>query len=137
MKSKGTNAVTNLIIGALCVVFVVLVWLTWRDFRSAGNQFIWSEDSLVGYIQQENYAGMLRSAYNNEMRGVASTDTMKECYAVAYYYEAAALYKAYAETGKTEEAEEQKRIMEEQETLMGELTFLAEEIREELGITEE
>jgi len=136
MKSKGKNAVTNLIIVALCVVFVVLVWLTWRDFRNAGSQFIWSEDSLVYYIQRGNYAGMLRSAYNNEMRGIKSTDTMKECYAAAYYYEAAALYKAYAETGKTEEAEAQRRIMEEQETRMGELTFLAEEIREELGLAE-
>lgn len=137
MKSKGTYAVTNLIMGALCVIFVILVWLTWRDFRNAENQFIWSEDSLVSYIQRENYAGMLRSAYNNEMKEAASTDTMKECYAVAFYYEAAALYKTYEETGRYEEAEKQKAVMTEQEELMGELAFLAEEIKEELGIAEE
>lgn len=134
MKNKGINAITNVIIGIMCAVFVILVWMTWREFKYARSNYIWSEDNLLGYIHSEDYTDMLRSAYNNEMRGIASTDTMKECYAVAYYYEAAALYKAYAETGKTEEAKKYGRMMEEQEALMGELTFAAEEIREELGI---
>jgi len=137
MKNKGINVITNFIIGIMGIIFVILVWLTWREFRYARSSYIWSEDSLLGYIQMQDYAGVLQGAYNNEMRGIKSTDTMKECYAAAYYYEAAVLYKAYAEMGKTEEAKKYGRIMEEQEALMGELTFAAEEIREELGLLEE
>lgn len=137
MKSKGWNVVANIVIGCLCLVFVVLFFVTVKQFADAGRVYTRSEDSMVYYIQNGDYESMLRGTYMNEIHGVWASDTMKECYAVAHYYEAATLYKAYEKAGKNELAAEKKKSMEEQEALMGELSFAAEDIREELGIGEE
>ncbi len=136
MKNKGLNLITNVIIGFLCFVFVILLFFVIDQVRDAGKVYTRSEDLMVYNIQSGDYDSMIRGAYINEMYGVKASETMKECYAVAHYYEAASLYKAYEAAGKVEKAAEKKCIMEEQEALMGELSFAAEDIRKELGIGE-
>ena len=52
-----------------------------------------SEDSLLYALEDGRYGDLTESYHRNLVSDVKATDTMKECYAIARYYEAAIDYK--------------------------------------------
>lgn len=118
----------NIIIGILCVVLVITTFVTVGNFLDHMRILTYDEEDFLYCIQSENYCEMVGYMHSNEVNGVKATKDMEECYAVARYYEAASMYKAYKAVGKNAKAEEQEEIMKEQLAMMGELSYVAEDI---------
>ena len=85
-------------------------------------------------IDYGNYAELPAMKWDNEVKGVHKTEELKQCYAVADYYEAATLYKAALECENEEAMQENLEKMEEAYKLFGDISYVAEEINEQLGI---
>lgn len=128
----------NIIIGILCVVLVSTAWSAGSDFIRYMKGYAYDEEDFLSCIRIEDYSSMVEYLYKNEVNDVKTTAGMEECYAVARYYEAASMYKAYKAVGRNTEAEKKKQVMDEQITEMGELSYIAEDIVEylELDMTE-
>lgn len=124
----------NIIIVILCIVLVITTFVTMNDFINRMNVYYYDEKDFLYCIQREDYYEMVEYMYRNEANDERVTKGMEECYAVARYYEAASMYKAYKAVGKNAEAKEQEAIMEEQIAMMGELSYVAEDIEKQLGI---
>ena len=83
-------------------VVIVLVVLTIGQiirfgFQLYGDQYHYhyDEDTFLYSIQDGQYSELPEKKIRNEMEHVKADAQMLECYAVADYYEAAALYYAY------------------------------------------
>lgn len=118
----------NIIIGILCIVLVSTTWSAGSEFIRYMKGYAYDEEDFLSCIRIEDYSSMVEYLYKNEVNDVKTTAGMEECYAVARYYEAASMYKAYKAVGRNTEAEEKKRIMEGQITEMGELSYVIEDI---------
>lgn len=92
------------------------------------------ENSFYYAIEEENYAGMVGNYYLNTMEGHEGNATMQEYYGVAKYYEAASLYKAYAEVGNEEMATQFLEKMQDVEDEMGGWSVAKDAIHEQLGL---
>lgn len=118
----------NIIIGILCIVLVSTAWSAGSEFIRYMKGYAYDEEDFLSCIRIEDYSSMVEYLYKNEVNDVKATAGMEECYAVARYYEAASMYKAYKAVGRNTEAEEKKQIMEGQITEMGELSYVIEDI---------
>ena len=76
------------------------------------RQYLPREESIRYHIARGEYYTALDNIRELEACGVQLTGDMEEAAAVAYYYNAALLCKAYTETGDTEEAELQRNRMQ-------------------------
>lgn len=85
-------------------------------------------------IQNKDYAQLVKLMYQNETEELEADEELQEYYAVARYFEAASMYKAYVDAGEKEKANQKLLIMNEQEKLTGELQFVIENINEKLKI---
>ena len=128
------NKLLNLTIALLGILLAVLMVFTISELYDTGRVYRYKAEDLLRFVRGQDYGNMLHCVYMNEAGGVYASEDMKECYAVAHYYEAATFYKAYAQCGKSEEAAKQKKVMEEQKALMGTLAYTAEEIDRKLGL---
>lgn len=124
----------NIMIGILCVVLVITTFVTVGNFLDNMRIYTYDEEDFLYCIQSENYYEMVGYMHNNEVNEVKVTKGMEECYAVARYYEAASMYKAYQAVGRNSEAKEQKDIMQEQMDAMGELSYAVEDIDKQLEL---
>lgn len=132
MKIK--NMLSNIVIVALCLVFVVFVFYTVSEFIGYYDSYHPDESDFLYSVQQQEYASMVQMMYRNEAADIKTNNTYEECYAVARYYEAATYYKAYQHVGNNKAAAEKLEIMKEQALQMGELSFAAEDINKKLEI---
>lgn len=85
-------------------------------------------------IQNKDYAQLVKLMYQNETEELEADEELQEYYAVARYFEAASMYKAYVDAGEKEKVNQKLLIMNEQEKLTGELQFVIENINEKLKI---
>lgn len=94
------------------------------------------EGSFISWMRYETYPHtVLYTAENRaEQKSGYDAEHLLACYAVADYYEAASLYKAYLTTGDEERAARMLERMQEAEAGMGELSFEISKIRTQLGI---
>lgn len=86
------------------------------------------ENSLLWQLESGDYPSMVEMMYLNEACGVKATETMKECYAVAEYFEAASYQRAYERDGQEEKAACYEKKMEDCRARMGTLAFTADDI---------
>lgn len=123
-KHKALNgiilALTLLLLGNMAVAGFSLA----EEMRDAGV----GEDSFLWQLESGNYPSMVEMMYLNKACKVKATETMKECYAVAEYFEAASYQKAYQRDGQEEKAAYYEKKMEDCRTRMGTLTFAADDI---------
>lgn len=131
---KSRKIVLNVIIGFLCLVFVISLGAFVSQIADYNRSYHSDESSFLYAMQEQDYVRMVEMMYRNLAADVESNETFEECYAVARYYEAATYYKAYIEAGNRELAEEKEDIMEEQVLLMGDLSYAAKDIDEKLEI---
>lgn len=133
---KNKNKVMNVIIVALCVVFVIAALSFVREFSDYSSIYAVKEDSFLYCLQSGNYGEMVDRMKQNQGEGVELTQTYEECYAVAEYFEAASLYKAYMLDGNMEKASQQKERMEDAATRMGEFSYAIGDMNKRLGLEE-
>lgn len=91
-----------------------------RDFSSTSSYI--SEDDYAFYTTREDYDQLLYITLQDSEMDKSYSQSVKECRAVAYYYEAATLYKSYLSIEKTAEAQIQVQRMEQYATQAGEYT---------------
>ena len=128
------NMLSNIVIGALCLVFVVSAFYMVREVIGYNTSYHPEESSFLYSIQQQDYANLVQMMYRNEAADVETNATYEECYAVARYYEAATYYKAYKNAGDEKAAAKKLEIMEKQVLLMGDLAYVADDIDEKLEL---
>jgi hypothetical protein len=132
MKIK--EKVLNLILAALCLVMLLSLIALVTGLHSYNTNYYPRTESFLYNLQDGDYVHMVTMMHQSEAAGVKADADRQECYAVARYYEAATYYKAYLQAGDSEQAAQKRTIMEAQKSLMGELSYAAEEIDQVLGL---
>lgn len=134
MKTDLKNIITNIIIVILSIILVFFSVSLISQLVNYKSAYQASENTLYMQIRDGDYFSMLDEVKQNRILGVHENAEYKECYAVADYFEAASLYKAYMENGQEKMAAKYKEKMTESQKKMGDLTYTAEDINSKLGI---
>lgn len=121
-------------IALLCGFLVLFISILITSLFEDGRYYISDEKDLLRDLRYDNYVSLLEDVKANEVRGIKITGDMSKCYAIAYYYEAASMYKAYLEVGEVQKAAKEKQIMEEKIPQMGEYSSLIEDIHNRLNL---
>lgn len=134
MKIK--SMISNIIIVFLLLVFAVAMIICVSEIQSYNynEDYYRDEDSFLYAIQEKDYSRLVEISNFNKVLEKKENEKMKSFHAVADYFEAAAYYKAYQKIGDLDKAEKKWKIMEQTKTEMGEFSYLAEEMLEELEI---
>lgn len=131
MKIK--NLMSNIILVFLLIVFVIGIIICISEIKYYHDDYYMNEDSFLYAIQEKEYSRLVKiSKSHRAVNGVE--EKLIPYHAIADYFEAATFYKAYMKIGDEEQARKKKEIMEENVYQMGEFSYLAEEIMEDLGI---
>lgn len=123
----------KILIIVLSIVFVIGIVTAISSFRDAADNG-YDVERLESYITEGNYDRLVEAYHTNVAQEVRESKAMKECYAVAKYYEAAFTYKAYLETGDEQRAQREKQKMNDAYEEMGSWNIVAEDIRAELSL---
>lgn len=123
----------KILIIVLSIVFVIGIVTAISSFRDAADNG-YDVERLESYITEGNYDRLVEAYHTNVAQEVRESKAMKECYAVAKYYEAAFTYKAYLETGDEQRAQREKQKMNDAYEEMGNWNVVAEDIRAELSL---
>lgn len=115
---------------ALVVSLIALI----SELRFMNTTYTRDADDFWYTIEYGNYSDLVTMKADNEAKGVHKTSELKQCYAVADYFEAASLYKAAVYKGDTEAMKQYLLRMEEAYVLFDDISYVAEEIDENLGI---
>lgn len=90
----------------LSIFFVIsllyAVHSVWEENKY--SSYVYEADTFQYRLEDEDYQSMVEMYYSNQATGKANSKKYAEYYAVARYYEAAAMYKAYSEDGDSERA---------------------------------
>lgn len=131
MRSKKRNHLLLDILILVLTVALVLAFIfavsSFRDALSLG----YDADSFYYRLSDGDYGAMVEMYYENESLGIRPDEELQPYYAIARFFEAACWYRAYE--GR-EEAEGYLSRMREAEADMGELRFVADEIRAALSV---
>lgn len=92
------------------------------------------EEDYVSTLQREDYVNLLEMTSHDTVLGKKHSNTVISCQAVAHYYEAASLYRAFLAIGNTKNASVQVQRMEQFASQTGEFGEYVEKINELLEI---
>ena len=84
--------------------------------------------SLLNCVERQDYAGLVQMMYSNEAYDVEPTETMKECYAVARYFELVSYDVAGIRKRQLENEAEYEAALADLRTQMGALAYVADDI---------
>ena len=126
--------ITNGILIVLSIGLVINICVAISVIGDMNYSYAKKEESFWYDIEQGRYAGLISDTWDNRFSDVEETEGFKQCYAVAEYFEAAALYKTADYTGNPERKEKYAKIMEEKLDYFYDIMYIAEEINEKLGI---
>ena len=127
----NSGKILNVIIIALSAFLVFLCIGFFSKYKKEGQYYYASEDTYLYYIADKDYLHIMSLKYYNSNQEKMS-DTVAECIAVADYYKNASLFRAYEQTENSEKAQKHYEKMEENKKQMGELSYTAQEILQEL-----
>ncbi|NCB93642.1 MAG: hypothetical protein EOM40_13960 [Clostridia bacterium] len=138
---KGTHSIAKFIIGIFTVILtlllIILVVSAVNEIKDFGYYSdYYTEENYISYTHHEDYYELLGMTIRDCRFGKKYSDEEKECRAVAYYYQAASLYKAYMQSDDKKNAGIQVQRMEQYATQTGEYTDHVAKINEILGINE-
>lgn len=118
----------------LSITLVITITVLIGEVRFMKAVYTHDADDFWYAIEYENYANTVNMKWDNEAKGVYEDRELKQCYAVADYFEAASLYKAAVYTKNTEDMQEYLSVMKESYALLDDISYVAEEINTKLGI---
>lgn len=131
MRNKGTVVfLLDIVIVILCAALVGAAIFAVSSLRDSLD-LAYDADSFYYRLSDGDFGSMVEMYYSNESIGAQADEELQQYYAIARYYEAACWYRAYA--GR-EEAARYLADMTTAECNMGELSFVAEDIRTKLGM---
>ena len=132
--SKAFQIITNFAMVVLAFLIVLFVGMGISEMIDGMKLYTYSEDSLLYALEDGRYGDLVSYHHKNMVSNAKSTETMKECYAIATYYEAALDYQlAVGENDKDLQMELQSK-MKVAADHMGELSYAKEDIDTLLGI---
>lgn len=134
--SATKEMIANIILIVLSALFVLATLQVGIEIADIDKYYEKNPSSFWWEYDSGRYVGSVKERHENFYNGVKETEELAQCYAVSEYFEAASLYKAAAYTGKTDKAAEYKATMEDAYSRMGDVSYLAEDINEKLGITD-
>ena len=134
--SATKEMIANIILIVLSALFVLATLQVGIEIADIDNYYENNSSSFWWEYESGQYAGAVRDRYENFCNGVKKTDELAQCYAVSEYFEAASLYKTAVHTGKADKATEYKATMQDAYSRMGDVSYLAEDINEKLGIAD-
>lgn len=126
--------IANAIIVLLSISFVFLILVAIAESADANAGWSMEEKDFWNYISDEYYADIVEQAYHNENKGVTLTPGLRECHAVAKYFEAASLYKVAVFAGDAEDIKKYSATMEECRKELKDVMYVVEDIDLKLGI---
>ncbi|MFT3985727.1 MAG: hypothetical protein QM697_17645 [Lachnospiraceae bacterium] len=133
MKSDKSQ-ILNILLIVLAVLLVINVFATASSLIVKFERYVPTEEIMLYHVKNGEYGNLVYSVNGKKYSNQEDSQTYRELYAVAGYFEAASLYHAYQEIGNTEEEAKLQKKMEENSTLLGELSFTKEDIDNKLGI---
>ena len=137
VKQNSTkDLVANIILAILSVTLVIAFIALVGEMNDIDRHYEKDANSFWWAYESGRYADSIRDRYENQYNDVKETAELTQCYAVSEYFEAASLYKAAVVTGKTDKAQEYLAVMEEALEEMGDVSYLAEDINQKLGIAD-
>lgn len=135
MKSKIDKlSVLNFSIIILAVVFAINLCSTIYVFVKGEAYYTYEETSLLYFVKEGDYSNLIEGVHERKYINPSDSQTYKEISAVVEYFEAASLYHAYQKMGDTTEEKKFQQKMVESSSLLGELSFVEEDINKKLGM---
>lgn len=128
------EAIANLALILLSVTLVIFVITLVTEIHMGNYTYKRDAQDFWYAIEYGNYSNMVTMKWDNEAKGVYKTSELKQCYAVADYFEAASLYKASAYKEDTEAMQKYANKMNEAYILLDDISYVAEEIDAKLGL---
>ncbi len=132
--SKTFRLVTTIIIVILAFFTVLFTGMGIVEMIDGMRSYTVSEDSMIYALQDGRYGDLVSDYHRNMAANAKSTETMKECYAIAKYYEAAIDYKLAIQENDLELLENSEIMMKESAAQMGSLSYAEKEINNLLGL---
>lgn len=130
IKEWIANGVLIVLSLSLVISMAVLI----SEVRYMTNQYSRTARTFWYEINEGQYTDVIKGRHTNEVNGVVETPELRECYAVADYFEAASLYKVAVHTGNTEDMEKYLAVMEEAYKLFEDVPYIADDINAKLGL---
>lgn len=133
MKQKSKNL--PIIIISLLTVLLIFNSISFvLRFTTEENQINCDEESMLWRIHDKNYASLVTGIKEDENTPGVNMKEFEEYKAVADYFEAVFLQKAYASYGDMENANKYEKKAKSCEEGMGEYSYTKEEIDKMLEI---
>ncbi len=133
MKSDRSQ-ILNVLLIVLAVLLVINVFATASGLIIKFERYVPTEEIMLYHVKNGEYGNLVCSVNGKKYSNQDDSQTDRELYAVAGYFEAASLYHAYQEMGNTKKAEKFQKKMEENSVLLGELSFTKEDMDNKLEI---
>ncbi len=131
------NVITNIVIVILGILLTVFTITFLSELLSYKPAYETKAKNMYSEIKYGSYYNLPEEVRQNRILNIRETAELKECYAVADYLVGASLYRAYSENNEIELAEKYETIMNDSQKDLGDLSYIAEEINQKLGIKEE
>jgi len=126
--------VANGIMIVLSVLLVINLCISVTVIADINYSWTNDEERFWYRINDGDYAQLVEYTWLNRFGGIRETDGLKQCYAVAEYFEAASLYKVAEYMGNIKDKDKYAKIMEEKLVYFDDIMYIAEDINEKLGI---
>lgn len=133
-KSPVKEWIANGILIVLSIMLVINLVVFVSELSDMNYSYERTENELWQDVSCENYIYLFQRTWMNRVIGVKETEGLKQCYAIADYFEAASLYKVAEYTGNAANKEKYAKIMEEKLLYFDDIMYVAEDINEKLGI---
>lgn len=132
-KMTAKDLITNIILVILSITLIIFGGMLIDEIADYSRSYNVSVDTYIYRIKEGDYGRVVEATYQNRVNGVKETEDMAECYAVSDYFESAFLYRVY-QTRDLEKAKQYEEKMADALSRMGELTYVADDIRERLEL---
>ena len=114
-KISVGRVLLGILTGLMLFVAIGLFFFSMNEIRerSSSSLYLPREESIYWNITEEKYDSALDNVRTLEAADAKLSEQTMECRAVARYYEAAKLHRAYLETGNAEQAAVQEARMKQ------------------------
>lgn len=133
-NTKIKEWIANIALVVLSILLGISLVGLIAEVRWVGYDYTRDESDFWYYIDKEFYGQVVDYRWENEALGIKKTAELEQCYAVADYFEAASLYKVALYHNDTEKMEQYVTTMKESYSKMDDVSYLAENINDKLGI---
>ena len=132
--SKTFQIITTIIIALLAFFTILFTGMGIFELTDGMRIYTVSEDSFLYALEDGRYGDLVEDYHRNLVSDVKPSETMKECYAIAKYYEAAIDYKLAIQENDSQLQQTAADKMKTAAAEMGALSYAKNEIDNILGI---